>query len=69
MAIFLNRWILPIGVCVFILSPVKQGSTLFWDCIVSILSNRADTSQEGYCGPQPKEISAQSTKGYKKLDN
>ena len=33
--------------CVFILSPVKEGSTLLRDHRGSIFSNRAETSQEG----------------------
>ena len=33
--------------CVFIPSPVREGSTLFGDHRGSILSNRAETSQEG----------------------
>ena len=45
--------------CVFIPSPVREGSTLFGDHRGSILSNRAETSQEGQCGCQPEEISAQ----------
>ena len=53
-------------VCVFIPSPVREGSTLFWDHRGSILSNRAETSQEGQCVCQPEEISAQSNLGQEK---
>ena len=35
------------GRCVFISSPVKEGSTRYGDHRGSILSNRAETSQEG----------------------
>ena len=34
-------------VCVLIPSPVRDGSTLFWDHRVSILSNRPETCQKG----------------------
>ena len=33
--------------CVFILSPVREGSNLYGDHRGSIFSNRAETSQEG----------------------
>ena len=56
-------------VCVFIPSPVREGSTLFGDHRGYILSNRAETSQEGQCGRPPEEISAQSNLGQEKTNS
>ena len=50
-------------VCVFIPSPVREESIIFEDHGGSILLNRAETSQEGYCGHQHEELSGPSSVG------
>ena len=46
----------------------QEGSIILGDHKGSILSNRAETSQEGYCGRQREEISAQSISDQEKTN-